>query len=106
MSLLILTLFGMTFSLLPHDCDEDDSELCETSVIPEQYRWLRILLEDAMLFFLSLAIVVTLLEMLKELRKKYEWQKALTIFIEKAVAHDFGSSESRNMPIRLQTYMP
>ena len=96
MSLLILTLFGMTFSLLPGET--------QTSVIPEEFRWLRVPLEDAMLFFLGLAMVITFLEMLKELRKKYAWQKSLRIFIEKAIMNEFSSRDSI-APIRMMVNM-
>ena len=67
--------------------------LANTGAIPEKFRWLRVPLEDAMLFFLGLSVLITLLEMLKELRKKYEWQKALRLFVEKAVMHDFSNRE-------------
>ena len=36
-------------------------------MIPEKYRWLRTPFEDAMLFFLGLSVLVTFLEMLKEI---------------------------------------
>ena len=39
--------------------------------MPVKYLWLRVPLEDILLFCLGLSVLITLLEMLKELRKKY-----------------------------------
>ena len=55
----------MMFALLPKSCDPE-----ERGFIPEEYCWLRDPLEGILLFCLSLAVLVTLSEMLKELRKK------------------------------------
>ena len=66
-SLMIFSLFGLMFSLLPHECDAGPTPgSCPKSVIPRTYFWLRAPLEDAMLCFLGLSVPSRLLEMLKE----------------------------------------
>ena len=40
-------------------------------MIPNDFQWLRGLLEGTLFFCVGLAVLITVLEMLKELRKKY-----------------------------------
>ena len=42
-----------------------------TGVIPNDFQWIRGLLEGTLFFCVGLAVLITVLEMLKELRKKY-----------------------------------
>ena len=94
-SLMAFSLFGMAFSMF-NEYDEDGA-LTSKGLFDKEYEWLKDPLTWGAVLSVGLASFVTALDVLKELRKKYLWQKSLSIYIEKAIKMDYDRSQSKQL---------